>query len=134
MGRGHIYLGPIGAAACAKLANNLMGFVNMLGLVEALEIVTQFGVSPEQFLQAVSNSGSRSAVSDVKGPKILREDWTPAFSLRLSAKDMRLARQLADELVKHAPLAAAAAEVYSHAAAHFGEDDASAVAKWYRQP
>jgi crotonobetainyl-CoA:carnitine CoA-transferase CaiB-like acyl-CoA transferase/3-hydroxyisobutyrate dehydrogenase-like beta-hydroxyacid dehydrogenase len=133
MGRGHIHLGPIGAASCVKLANNLMGFVNMLGLVEALEIVKACGVSPDKFLEAVSNSGSRSAVSEIKGPKILREDWTPDFSLRLSAKDLRLARRLAEELLNSAPLATAAATIYSNAADHFGEDDACAIAKSYHR-
>jgi 3-hydroxyisobutyrate dehydrogenase len=133
MGRGHIYLGPVGAAGCAKLANNLMGFVNLLGLVEALGVVTKFGVAPDKFLQAVSNSGSRSAVSEAKGPKILREDWSPDFSLKLSAKDLRLAFQLANDVGASAPMTAEAVDIFSEAGERFGAEDACAITRWYER-
>lgn len=133
MGRGHIHLGPVGAGAGAKLGNNLMGFINLSALVEALEMVTRFGLAPEKFLEAIGNSGGRSAFSEVKGPKILREDWSPDFALKLAAKDLRLARALAEDMHQVSPILAQAAETYAQATTAFGNDDVCSLIRWYRQ-
>ena len=133
MGRGHIHLGPVGAGACAKLGNNLMGFINLSGLVEALELVTRFGLAPEKFLEAIANSGGRSVFSEVKGPKILRSDWSADFALRLAAKDLRLARNLAEELHQLSPVLAQTTETFAQAAAVFGNDDVCSLIRWYRE-
>lgn len=133
MGRGHIHLGPIGTGACAKLANNLMGFINLSGLVEALEIVTRFGVSPEKFLEALANSGGRSVFSEVKGPKILRADWSADFALKLAAKDLRLASALAKELRRQSPVLNQATQTFAQATTEFGNEDVCSLIRWYRQ-
>lgn len=133
MGRGHIHLGPVGAGACAKLGNNLMAFINLSGTIEALEIAARFGLAPQKFLEVISNSGGRSAMSELKGPKILRADWSSDFALRLAAKDLRLARSLAEELRQPCPVLAQTAETFAQAATEFGDDDVCSLIRWYRE-
>ncbi len=134
LGRGHIYLGPVGAGACAKLCNNLMGFINLAGLVEALQLVERFGLAPEKFLEVVANSGGRSVFSEIKGPKIMREDWSPDFALKLAAKDLRLAYNLVQQLHQKTPILERTSEIYAQAAEQFGENDVCSLKRWYNSP
>ncbi|WP_437223703.1 NAD(P)-dependent oxidoreductase [Planctomicrobium sp. SH661] len=133
MGKGQIHLGPVGSGACAKLGNNLMGFINLCGIAEALELTSRFGLDPARFLEAVSHSGGRSAFSEGKGPKILREDWSPDFALQLAAKDLRLARTLADELQQQSPILHQAEEVFARASNMYGDRDVCSLVEWYRR-
>lgn len=133
MGRGHIHLGPVGAGACAKLGNNMMGFINLSGLVEALQMVTRFGIAPEAFLEVLANSGGRSAFSEVKGPKIVREDWSADFALKLAAKDLRLAKELAGELQQTFPTLVQVTDTFAQAAKKHGSEDVCSLTRWYRE-
>jgi 3-hydroxyisobutyrate dehydrogenase len=133
MGRGHIHLGEVGAGSCAKLGNNLMGFINLCGMAEALELARRFGLPADKFLEVVSNSGGRSAFSDAKGPKILSGNWSPDFALKLAAKDLRLARQFAHDLQHDSQLLSDAARLYTAAAEVYGDADVCSLVRWYRE-
>lgn len=133
MGRGHIRLGQVGAGACAKLGNNMMGFINLSGLVEALQMVTRFGIAPEAFLEVLANSGGRSVFSEVKGPKIVRGDWSADFALKLAAKDLRLAKELSSELQQASPILAQVTETFAQAAKEHGSEDVCSLIRWYRE-
>ncbi len=132
MGRKHLHLGDNGAGACAKLCNNLCGFVNLSAFCEALAIGKRFGLEPQQLFEVISNSGGRSAVSDGKGPKMLRGDWDADFALGLASKDMRLAVALAREIGQPAPLTQTAQDIYAQAEAGHGGDDVCALYRWYQ--
>lgn len=133
MGRGHIHLGQVGAGSCAKLGNNLMGFINLCGIAEALELARRFGLPADKFLEVVSNSGGRSVFSEVKGPKILGGNWSPDFALKLAAKDLRLVQQFAHDLQHESQLLADAAQLYSAAAEVYGDEDVCSLVRWYRE-
>jgi 3-hydroxyisobutyrate dehydrogenase len=131
MGRKHLHLGANGSGACAKLCNNLCGFVNLAAFCEAMVIGKRFGVEPQQLFEVISNSGGRSALSDVKGPKILRGDWDADFALALASKDVGLASILAREIGQHTPVTDEARKIYAAAAAKYGSDDLCALYRWY---
>jgi 3-hydroxyisobutyrate dehydrogenase-like beta-hydroxyacid dehydrogenase len=133
MGRGHIHLGEVGAGSCAKLGNNLMGFINLCGIAEALDLSRRFGLPADKFLEVVSNSGGRSAFSDAKGPKILSGNWSPDFALKLAAKDLRLAQQFAHDLQHDSQLLTNAADLYTAAAEVYGDQDVCSLVRWYRE-
>ncbi|MBI4023367.1 MAG: NAD(P)-dependent oxidoreductase [Verrucomicrobia bacterium] len=131
MGRKHLRLGTNGAGACAKLCNNLAGFVNLAGFCEAMAIGKRYGLAPQQLFEVIRNSGGRSGMADVKGPKILRRDWNADFVLSLASKDMRLGIALAEKVAQRAPLAKAARKIYDGAATNHGSDDVCALYRWY---
>jgi N-acetylneuraminate lyase len=56
-----------------------MGFINLCALAEALGLARSFGVDPSRFLEAISHSGGRSAVSTL--PPI----YTPVSETELLA-------------------------------------------------
>jgi len=133
MGKGHVHLGEVGTGSCAKLGNNLMSFINLCGLAEALELARRFGLPAEKFLDVVANSGGRSALSDAKGPKILGRNWSSEFALQLAAKDMHLARQFAHDLRHDSPLLTEAARLYSAAAEDYADADVCSLVRWYQE-
>jgi 3-hydroxyisobutyrate dehydrogenase len=49
------HLGPVGAGAAAKLANQLVMFAALSGLHEALQLAESYGVSQTSFLDAISS-------------------------------------------------------------------------------
>jgi len=93
-----IHVGPVGSAASLKLAMNL----NMAGvaqaLCESLTLSRASGVADEIFFAALSRNSSHSKVADGKKAKLTAHDYTPQFSLKHMAKDVRLALETADTL------------------------------------
>jgi len=93
-----LYIGPLGSASSLKLAMNL----NMAGvaqtLCESLTLSRAAGIADDIFFEALSRNSSHSKVADGKGPKLRAHDYTPQFSLKHMAKDLRLALETASEL------------------------------------
>ena len=133
MGHRHFYLGASGMGACAKVCNNLLGMIHLLALSEGMSVAERYGLDRKAFFEVISQSGARSAVVDGQGPKILAGDFAPNFALKLAAKDVALAHDLAEDLNHDTPVLAAAVGVYREAAASLGgEEDLCSVYKWYR--
>jgi len=92
------HIGPLGTASSLKLAMNL----NIAGvaqtLCESLTLCRAAGISDETYFEALSHNSSRSRTADQKEPKLRQRDYTPQFSLKHMAKDLRLALETADSL------------------------------------
>jgi len=92
------HIGPLGSASTLKLAMNL----NIAGiaqtLCESLTLCRGAGISDEIYFAALERNAARSGVSDLKGPKLRKHDYTPQFSLKHMGKDLRLALETAAEL------------------------------------
>jgi 3-hydroxyisobutyrate dehydrogenase-like beta-hydroxyacid dehydrogenase len=93
-----MHIGPLGSASSLKLAMNL----NIAGvaqtLCESLVLCRKAGIPDEIYFAALERNASRSGVSDLKEPKLRKHDYSPQFSLKHMAKDLRLALETADEL------------------------------------
>ncbi len=93
-----LHIGPLGSASSLKLAMNL----NIAGvaqtLCESLTLCRAAGIPDEVFFNALARNASRSGVSDLKEPKLRQRDYTPQFSLKHMAKDLRLTLETAADL------------------------------------
>ena len=93
-----LHIGPLGSASSLKLAMNL----NIAGvaqtLSESLELCRKAGIADDIYFAALERNAARSGVSDLKGPKLRNRDYSPQFSLKHMAKDIRLALETAEEL------------------------------------
>jgi len=93
-----LHIGPLGSASTLKLAMNL----NIAGiaqtLCESLVLCRQAGIPDDIYFSALAPNVARSGVSDLKGPKLRRHDYSAQFSLKNMAKDLRLALETAAEL------------------------------------
>jgi 3-hydroxyisobutyrate dehydrogenase-like beta-hydroxyacid dehydrogenase len=133
MGRRHIYLGENGMGTCAKLCNNLCGFINLAAFSEALAIGSKYGLEPELLCEVIGDSGGRSAAMEGKWPKMLERDWSPQFALPLAAKDMRLAQELSEKVGVDARIIATAMEVYAEATPGGEGKDFCSLIEWYER-
>jgi 3-hydroxyisobutyrate dehydrogenase-like beta-hydroxyacid dehydrogenase len=134
MGKRWFHLGPHGAGQTIKLAMNLILALQVDALAEALALVTGAGLPGEKLFEVLQSSMARAGVLDVKGPAMLKGDYTPSFPLRLMHKDMSLALDLAAELGVKLPAAAAARETYGAVKAAAREDlDFASVMKFWKK-
>ena len=93
-----LHIGPLGSASSLKLAMNL----NIAGiaqtLCESLMLCRRARIRDDIYFAALARNAARSGVSDLKEPKLRGHDYSPQFSLKHMAKDLRLALETAAEL------------------------------------
>lgn len=93
-----LHIGPLGSASTLKLAMNLNIAGVAQSLCESLTLCRAAGIADEVYFAALGRNASRSGVSDLKEPKLRQRDYTPQFSLKHMAKDLRLALESAADL------------------------------------
>ncbi|KAF7681167.1 3-hydroxyisobutyrate mitochondrial precursor [Alternaria burnsii] len=107
MSRKVTYCGDLGAGLAAKIANNLLLGITMLGLSEAMLLGKRLGVDSQVLADIINNSTGRCwsseinhPVSDVKvsgsSPPAHR-NYEGGFVTKLAHKDLALAVSAADE-------------------------------------
>jgi 3-hydroxyisobutyrate dehydrogenase-like beta-hydroxyacid dehydrogenase len=85
-----IHAGPCGAGSAMKLASNLVLGLNRAVLAEGLAFARSLGLDPAAALDAFREGAAYSRAMDVKGPKMVRGDFTPQARLSQHLKDVRL--------------------------------------------
>lgn len=82
-GRGHIHLGPLGAASAAKVLNNGIGLATILAMGEAIAAAEQAGIEPGAFVKAVieGNGAGASVVFSRHAHKALTREPEPPTPL-----------------------------------------------------
>src|SRR5689334_17007601 len=105
------YMGATGMGATAKLVVNLVIAAELEAFYEGMVMATKAGLDPDQMYSILMNSRARSGIYEMKGPNILKRDFTTFFPLRLMDKDMRLALETAESLRVSLPAVKAVKEV-----------------------
>jgi 3-hydroxyisobutyrate dehydrogenase len=132
MGKKALYLGATGSGSRAKLANNTLAAITLIGVAESIRMVEEAGIDPRLFLDAVSGGLARSGMMEVKGPAMLERNFVPHFTARLMLKDLTLASELSESLGLNTPLLQASVRQFRAACEQgFAEEDVSAVYKVY---
>jgi 3-hydroxyisobutyrate dehydrogenase-like beta-hydroxyacid dehydrogenase len=94
-----LHIGPLGSASTLKLAMNMNIAGVAQSLCESLALCRAAEIPDEVYFYALARNASHSGVSDLKGPKLLHRDYSPQFSLKHMAKDLRLALETAADLL-----------------------------------
>ncbi|MGE0824716.1 MAG: NAD(P)-dependent oxidoreductase [Candidatus Binatia bacterium] len=103
------HLGDLGAGAVAKLAHNLIVYVNMLAASEGMRLAETAGLDLEAMQQVVHAGAAQSRIADNWAvQRKLKDTYTsgPQGLLQLMHKDLRLALELGHDL--NVPLPGAA--------------------------
>ena len=98
MGKKITHIGPNGAGQTCKLVNQILVVGNNMAMAEALTFATRAGVDVGRVLEAVSGGAAGSWQLSNLGPRILKRDFAPGFSIRNQQKDLRLALEAADQV------------------------------------
>ena len=92
------YLGGPGRGCLGKLViNHIMG-LNRAALAEGLAMGMAAGMEGETLLDVLRQSAAYSRVVDMKGERMVREDFVPASRIAQHAKDVRLILQEGERL------------------------------------
>lgn len=123
MGSSIAHTGPTGSAHAMKALNNLLSAIGLVGASEVLSIGSRFGLEPEVMLDVLNHSTGRNHATEVKmGRHVLSRAFDSGFPLRLMAKDLRIALDLAHDTDVGVPLAASCLEECLRARTELGPD------------
>ena len=99
------FTGSAGTGTKTKLAINHILGLNRVALAEGLVFADRLGLDLETFLEIARQSAAYSQIMDVKGPKMIDREFSPASKISQHLKDFRIIRQLAENLGQQLPMA-----------------------------
>ncbi|PWL17691.1 3-hydroxyisobutyrate dehydrogenase [Falsochrobactrum shanghaiense] len=126
-----VHCGGNGAGQAAKICNNMILGISMIGVSEAFVLAEKLGLSHQALFDVASTSSgqcwSLTTYCPVPGPvpaSPANKDYKPGFAAALMLKDLRLSQEAARSAGAHTPLGAHAQELYDRFEheGHGGED------------
>jgi 3-hydroxyisobutyrate dehydrogenase len=120
MGKRIVHCGEAGAGQTAKICNNMMLAVAMIGVCEAFVLAEKLGLSHQALFDVASNSSGQcwalTSYCPVPGPVPAapsNSGYKPGFASALMLKDLKLAQEAAAGAGATTPLGAAAAQMFA---------------------
>ncbi|MFS2014492.1 3-hydroxyisobutyrate dehydrogenase [Azospirillum sp. CT11-132] len=120
MGKKIVHCGGAGAGQAAKICNNMILGISMIGVCEAFVLAEKLGLSHQALFDVSSTSSgqcwSLTTYCPVPGPvptSPANRDYQPGFAAALMLKDLKLAQEAAQSAGAPTPLGAAAAQLYA---------------------
>ena len=135
-----VHCGEGGSGQAAKICNNMILGISMIGVSEAFVLAERLGLSHQALFDVASTASGRCWSLDtycpVPGPvpsSPANNGYEPGFAVELMLKDLRLAQDAAARFDAATPLGAQAAQLYALLSAHGeGGRDFSAVIQFLR--
>jgi 3-hydroxyisobutyrate dehydrogenase len=140
MGKRIVHCGPAGSGQAAKICNNMILGISMIGVAEAFVLAERLGLSHRALFDVASSSSgqcwSLTSYCPVPGPvpaSPANRGYQPGFSAALMLKDLKLSQAAAQDAAAPTPLGAAATQLYTlfNAAGNSGRDF-SGIIEWLR--
>ncbi len=140
MGKRVVHCGEAGAGQAAKICNNMILGISMIGVAEAFVLAEKLGLSHQALFDVASTSSgqcwSLTTYCPVPGPvptSPANNGYRPGFAAALMLKDLKLAQEAALAAGAATPLGAEAAQLYAlfNGAGH-AQDDFSGIINFVR--
>jgi 3-hydroxyisobutyrate dehydrogenase len=119
MGRRIVHCGGAGNGQAAKICNNMILGISMIGVSEAFVLGEKLGLSHQALFDVASTSSgqcwSLTTYCPVPGPvptSPANNEYKPGFASALMLKDLKLAQEAAQAAGASTPLGAAAAQLF----------------------
>ena len=90
------HIGGHGAGQKTKMANQIAVGGSLLALCESLSFAQKAGLDVAQTLELISKGAAGSWAMDNYGPKIVKKDWSPGFSIKNQRKDFEYCMDAAE--------------------------------------
>ena len=141
MGKNVFHAGEVGAGQIAKVCNNMLLSILMVGTSEALQLGIDNGLDPSKLSEIMSNSSGSNWTLDVYNPcpgvsesVPSSNDYKPGFMTNLMLKDLGLAMDTAVASGSSTPMGALTRNLYAlHQKSGNGELDFSSIFKQFSQ-
>jgi 3-hydroxyisobutyrate dehydrogenase len=132
-----VHTGPSGSGQAAKICNNMMLAIAMIGVAEAFTMAERLGLSAQALFEVASRSSGQSwaltrycPVPGLVPGSPANRDYQPGFTTAMMAKDLRLAQDAAGSVDVATPLGSEARNLYDlFKGRGHGELDFSAIIK-----
>lgn len=119
MGKAVIHAGDAGAGQAAKICNNMLLAITMIGTCEAFAMAEKLGLDAQTFFdissKASGQSWSMTSYCPVPGPvptSPANKDYAPGFATAMMLKDLKLAMGAAASADAATPMGALAEALY----------------------
>ncbi len=120
MGKNIFHAGPAGNGQAAKVCNNMLLGISMIGTCEAFTLAEKLGLDAQTFFDISSTASgqnwSMTSYCPAPGPvpnAPSNNDYQPGFTAAMMLKDLRLAAQATSEAKASTPLGAQAEALYA---------------------
>ncbi|MGR9356432.1 3-hydroxyisobutyrate dehydrogenase [Rhizobium leguminosarum] len=120
MGKKIVHCGEAGAGQAAKICNNMILGISMIGVCEAFVLAEKLGLSHQALFDVASTSSGQcwsiNTYCPVPGPvptSPANNDYRPGFAAALMLKDLRLSQEAALASGASTPLGAEAAQLFA---------------------
>ncbi len=139
MGKNLFHAGEVGAGQIAKICNNMLLSVLMVGTSEAIQLGVDNGLNPKVLSEIMLKSSGRNWTLELYNPcpDVLpnvpsSNDYQGGFMVDLMAKDLGLAAECAQQSQSATPMGALARNLYvAHQRQGFGKLDFSSIFRFF---
>jgi 3-hydroxyisobutyrate dehydrogenase-like beta-hydroxyacid dehydrogenase len=129
-----IHAGEVGQGQALKVILNGVGSHHLVAFTSMLALGQRAGLSRKALVEAFTTGAFASPSYVGKKAKVLARDWSPEFTLDLTAKDVALNVELQEELGIHLPVhRAIATQVRQAVESGLGELDLFAMERFYER-
>lgn len=141
MSKKTVHAGPAGAGQTAKICNNMVLAISMIGVCEAFNLADAAGLDRQKLFEIMSAASgqcwSLTSYCPVPGPvpaSPANNDYKAGFMAALMLKDLRLSQDAAQSYHVATPMGERARDLYeSFDEAGFGEKDFSGIIAYLRE-
>ncbi|KAM8735637.1 3-hydroxyisobutyrate dehydrogenase b [Acanthopagrus schlegelii] len=141
MGANVVYCGQVGTGQAAKICNNMLLAIGMIGTSETMNLGIRLGLDPKLLAKILNMSSGRCWSSDTYNPVPGVMEGVPSgnnyqggFGTQLMAKDLGLAQNTATNTKTPVPLGSLAHQIYRMMCARgYATKDFSSVFQFLRE-
>lgn len=113
MGKNIVYQGPAGSGQHTKMCNQITLACTLVGVCESLIYGAKAGLDLNTLIQSISKGAAGCWSLDILAPKIVKQDYSPGFTIDNFLKDMTIALEQADLMNLPLPGLALAKQLYT---------------------
>jgi 3-hydroxyisobutyrate dehydrogenase len=120
MGKAVVHTGPSGNGQAAKICNNMLLAISMIGVCEAFVLAERLGLPADKLFEVSSQSSGQcwalTGYCPVPGPvpsSPANREYRAGFTAAMMAKDLRLAQNAAQSVDAPTPMGAQARSLYA---------------------
>jgi len=140
MGKTIVHAGDAGAGQAAKICNNMLLGISMIGTCEAFALAEKLGLDPQKLFDISSKSSGQCWSLTVNCPapgpvpaSPANRGYAPGFTTAMMVKDLKLAQAAAASAGASTPMGAEAEALFAlFAGLGYGGKDFSAVIQLFR--
>lgn len=115
-----LYMGELGSAAIIKVITNMLAFINLVSVGEALMLAKRGGLDLARSFEAIKESSGNSFVHETEGQVILNGSYNINFTMDLACKDLGFATMFGREFGVPLELASLTEQTFIRARSQYG--------------